>query len=197
MRINERTYAYDIQSLKQHLDISTATKIGTVELLDVYHMDLGNGNCYFLYNPVTKEYLSYVATDHNVTNKFLHLKQIENVSGEKGAISTLMFFLTRKKNFKFVIEKNEPMTYSGINWVIRTIVSGRKLFIFTDNNRESLDIDALKKEWEESRIDPDYEGKISIFIESINSTGYDVLFENTTNGLLLPMYKIFKDKDLD
>jgi hypothetical protein len=197
MRINEITYAYDIQSLKQHLDISTATKIGTVELLDVYHMDLGNGNCYFLYNPATKEYLSYVATDHNVTDKFLHLRQIENISGEKGAISTLMFFLTRKKNFKFVIEKSEPITSSGLNWVIRTIASGRKLFIFTNNNGQPLDIDALKKEWEESRIDPEYEGKISILIESINSTGYDMLFEYTITGLLLPMYKIFKDKDLD
>ena len=178
------------------LDVSKSTKIGTVDTLDVYQMDLGNGACYFLFHPRDEIYLSYVATDNKKTNNYLHLIQIENVSGIKGSLSALMYFLTKKQNFKFIITNNEPLTVNGLNWIIRTINSGRKFFNFKDINGHSLDIEKLTKEYEDSRIDPHYEGKISIVIESHSVNRSDKIFESY-DGLLMPMYRIFKDEDLD
>jgi len=181
------------------LDISKSTKIGTVDGLEVFQMDLGNGTCYFLFHPGDQTYLSYVATDNKKTNNYLHLRQIENVSGIKGSLSALMYFLTKKQNFKFIITNNEPLTVNGLNWIVRTINSGRKLFNFTDINGQSLDIKKLTKEYEDSQIDPQYQGKISIVIESHSGNGFNKIFESfeSYDGLLMPMYRIFKDEDLD
>jgi hypothetical protein len=195
MRIDEITYGSGIQSLARVLNINNSTKIGTCDNIDVYKMDLGNGTCYFLYDPDIESYLSYVAVDQIVSNGYLHLRQIENVSGIKGSVSTLMYFLTRNKNFRFVISKEEPLTIDGLRWVISTISSDRKLFNFKDSSGQPPDVDDLKKEWENSRIDPSYSGKITIFIESINGNSFNNIFESNT-GLLHRMYRIFKDVDL-
>lgn len=195
MRIDEITYGSGIQSLKRSLNIDNSTKIGTCDNLDVYEMDLGNGTCYFLYDSSTETYLSYVAIDKNISNGYVHLRQIENISGIKGSVSTLMYFLTRNKNFRFVISKEEPLTIDGLRWVIATISSNRKLFNFKDSSGQSLNVNDLKKEWEDSRIDPGYSGKITIFIESVDGNSFNNIFESET-GMLHRMYRIFKDEDL-
>jgi hypothetical protein len=181
------------------LDVSKSTKIGSVDNLDVYQMDLGNGVCYFLFHPIDQIYLSYVATDNKKTNNYLHLSQIENVSGIKGSLTPLMLFLTKKQNFKFIITNTEPLTVNSLNWIIRTINSGRKLFDFKDINGQSLDIKKLTKEYEDSWLDPQYQGKIFIVIESHSGNGFNRLFEpfESYDGLLMPMYRIFKDEELD
>ena len=180
------------------LDISKSTKIGSVDNLDVYQMDLGNGVCYFLFHPIDQIYLSYVATDNKKTNNYLHLSQIENVSGIKGSLTPLMLFLTKKQNFKFIITNTEPLTVNSLNWIIRTINSGRKFFDFKDINGQSLDIKKLTKEYEDSWLDPQYQGKISIVIESHSGNGFNRLFEPFDHtGLLMPMYCIFTDENLD
>lgn len=197
MKITEVEYAADIRSLKQHLNVNGSEKIGDVEGMSVYVMGLGNGSCYFLYDQLTEAYLSYVAVDREVTDGYAHLRQLENIAGIKGSLSTLMFFLTKKKNMKFVITDEEPLTNAGLNWIVNTIKSGRKLFMFKDQNGNMIDLDSLSKEWENSRIDPDYNGKISIFIETIVGNQFAGIFETKRNGILMPMYRIFKDSSLD
>lgn len=196
MKLDEITYGSDIASLTPHLDIKQSALIGHVDSMEVYEMDIGNGICFFLYDPKDTNFLSYVASDRKRTNGFLHLRQIENVSGIKGSISSLMFFLTRKKGLRFVITSQEPLIYTGLKWVGSVISSNRQLFKITDHAGVLPDIASIEDEWEQSRIDPSVKGTISIFIESSGNKEYNGIFESTS-GMLTPVYRIFKDPILE
>lgn len=195
MKIDEIEYSSGIRSLENVLDISNADMLGAIEGLHVYAMDLGNGTCFFLYDMKESKYLSYIAVDKNMSDGHSHLRQLENISGVKGSVSVLLFFLTRKRDMKFILTMNEPLTSQGLEWIVKTINSGRNLFHITDIEGKPIDIISLKNEWENSRIDTEYKGKISILIESTTGNSYDKLFEEQ-HGLLLCNYYILKDKDL-
>lgn len=196
MKINEIEYASGIQSLASHLTIDKSNHIGNVDSQQIFQMDLGNGVCYFLYDPNNQTYLSYVASSNQTENGYSPLNQIENISGTPGSVSALLYFLINNKGMKFIISSNEPLTDKGLAWLIKTIQSDRGLFTIKDQSGISIDTKELSAEWEETRTDPSYQGKISVIIESTGKENYSNIFESTA-GLLKSPYRIFKDKLLD
>lgn len=196
MKINEITYGSGIQSLAPYLKIDFETIIGVVDNLEVYKQSLGNGTAFFLVEPNQKNILSYVATDNKSTDNFLHLKLIENVYGIKGSLSALMYFLTKNQGLKFMITAQEPLTRTGLSWVNSVLLSNRQLFKFTDQTGNIPNINNISDEWEKSRINPEYKGKIEIFIESNILDSIHKIFESE-KGLLIPLYRIYKDMDLE
>jgi hypothetical protein len=196
MKIDEIEYASDIQSLALQLTVDNSTHIGNVDNQQVFQMNLNNGVCYFLYDANNQTYLSYVASNKQIIDGYHPLNQIENISNIPGSVSTLLYFLINNKGIKFIISAGEPLTNKGLAWVIKTIQSDRGLFTIKNQNGESVDPKALEAEWEASRTDSSYQGKISVIIESTGKESYNNIFE-PNNGLLKIPYRIFKDKSLD
>ena len=97
---------------------------------------------------------------------------------------------------KFIISASEPLTDKGLVWLIKGIRSDRELFTIKNQSGGPVDPNVLSAEWESSRTDPSYQGKISVIIESTSKENYSNIFESTT-GLLKSPYRIFKDKSLD
>jgi hypothetical protein len=195
MKINEIEYSSGIQSLMKHLDPKKSKLIGHVDTHEVYEFDLGNGTCFFLYNQNNDTVLSYVAIDNEITNGHRHLRQLESAVSKKGYISTLLYFLTRKQNLKFIVSNNEPLTQKGLNWIISSILSNRKLFTMRDQHNNTIDVKRLYDEWENSR-NSEAEGEISIFIESSDNKSYNKIFEESS-GLLQNMYRIINDNEME
>jgi hypothetical protein len=195
MKINEITYGSDIDSLMNHLDPGNSELIGHVDSNEVYKFDLGNGTCFFLYDKNDNSILSYVAIDMQNTNGYNHLRQLESSVSKKGYISALLYFLINNQKLKFVIAKDEPLTYNGLQWVISSIRSSRNLFSIHDQNNNVLDAKRLYDEWENSKNN-NASGETSIFIESTSIKPYDKIFESSS-GLLKNIYRIINDNDLE
>lgn len=188
MRVDEIEYASGIRSVAQHLSVEKATHLGMVDNHNIYEQDLGNSTAYFLVD--NDNILAYVALDDQH-----RLKQLENITKIAGAVTTILYFLTRKKGYKIVIDKTEPLTLDGLNWLVKLIISDRNLFKITDQSGNSPSIDDIKKEWEDVRTGKKQNGEIGIVIEN---TGIDVtrIFEDAPIGLLKPAYKILHDSSL-
>ena len=195
MRINEISYGSGIQSLKKYLDPSKSTLMGYVDGHIVYSFPLGNGTCFFLFDQNQEILLSYVAIDDNVSNGYCHLRQLENVTGVKGSISTLMYYLTNEKKLKFVITKDEPLTHDGLKWIISIINSSRALFKIHDQYGNNPEPKKLDDEWMSGKNE-NTEGSTSIYIESTMKKAYNEIFESPS-GLLMNCYRILKDNDLE
>jgi hypothetical protein len=196
MKINEIGYASGIQSLASQLTIDNSTHIGNVDNQQVFQTDLNNGMCYFLYNANNQTYLSYVASNNQVVDGYHPLNQIENTSNIPGSVSTLLYFLINNKGIKFIISAGEPLTDKGLAWLIKAIQSDRGLFTIKNQNGEPVDLKALEAEWEASRTDSSYQGKISVVIESTGKESYNNIFKSN-DGLLKTPYRILEDKSLD
>jgi hypothetical protein len=194
MRINEITYGSGIQSLTQYLDTSKSDLVGHVDSHQVYSFNLGNGTCFFLFDDTQQRVLSYVAISKDNTSGYIHLRQIENVSGVKGSISTLLYYLINEQKLKFVITKDEPLTHSGLKWIISAIQSSRSLFRIRDQDGNAPPA-KLYDEWIRSKNE-NMEGSTSIYIESTERPVYNKIFE-APSGFMKNSYRILKDNELE
>ena len=189
MKICEIDYASGIPPL--HIDLAQTIQVGTIENQQVFGIEDSQNEIYMFI--VAEKVTTYIAVSKQEINGHHCLRRLENISAPKGSITALCVFLISKKNYKLVIDKSEPLTYAGLNWIVKLIQSGGRGMKISDEFGKMPDVNSLVKEWENTRINYS-PGSTSIFIENKNIPGAP-LFE--TYGFVKPAYKFLYDLKID
>jgi hypothetical protein len=164
--IKEIMYSSSIASsehIVKALNPSTDNNIGVIDHHPVYIMDGGNCIVIYIANSVN-QIQSYAIVEKKLNDGYYVLRQLENVAKKSGIIMALLQFLA-SENIKLIIRHDEPMTQHGLKWIIKLINDPQGLDIH-DGSGNPIPVSDLVDEWNNSRLDPSYQGKISIVIES-------------------------------
>ena len=171
--------------------------VGNIEGFDIYSKALGNKRLFALLDD-DGNLLSYIIVGEPKEHlDYLPLHRIENLSGVKGLATTLAAGIKNLKA-KFVINADEKLTLSGLNWVISLINSGRHGFIVTDQNGNCPDIQQLIKERGDAIITGD-SGPTTLFIECNNRIKSQLAKNNhiwLSESILKPAYLFLGDPSL-
>ncbi len=187
--INEIDHANASPPLNWKPEMKQQCKIiGHADGYDIYAMGFGEKRLFaFLEND--GKLLAYIVTGKPTNDypEYLPLERIENLSKISGLATTLALGI-RTLGAKFMIAASEPLTMSGLNWVLGLLKSGSKAFIVTDQDGNSLNSEKLKSEWQTAHVQQEA-GPTMILIE-FNKRSIDKLTENNTQhvskSLLLP-----------
>jgi hypothetical protein len=117
-------------------------KDGEIEGYDVMKIDSGSQLIYFLAS--NNEVLSFIGFENG------YLKNIKNVSKQSGVVRALMGYLVHIKKITIKISPSEPLTPSGIKWILHFIKNPQGLVI-TDQQGNEINQNELSKEWEVAR----------------------------------------------
>ena len=193
MKINEIVYASGIQSISGRLDPALAGHAGYIENYEIRIQVFPDSAAVLLLDAAEK-ILAYMVIQEVSTN-VMRLRQIENVSNIPGAIVSIIYFLSKKLNFKVIVDKTEPLTSKGLDWVVKIMANNRNMFIITDLDGNPPDIDTIKKEWEDSRADASHVGEYGIIIESTAlPNGNTQMFEDTSATILKTAYQLMHNR---
>jgi hypothetical protein len=187
--INEIDHANASPPLNWKPEMKQQCKIiGHADGYDIYAMGFGEKRLFaFLEND--GKLLAYIVTGKPTTDypEYLPLERIENLSKISGLATTLALGI-RTLGAKFMIAASEPLTMSGLNWVLGLLKFGSKAFVVTDQNGNLLNSEKLKSEWQTAHVQQEA-GPTTILIE-FNKRSIDKLAENNTHhvskSLLLP-----------
>lgn len=184
--ISEIDYAVDINPYNP--DISKSKYIGTMQHRNIVLIDGGDHNIFVMIDNDDKTPMAYVALNKNSINGFYPINQMENLTGTSGAITSIMGFLVSNLKYKLTFDKNEPLTLSGLQWLLKLLKHNGRGFKIYDQTGKFPDIDEIKDEWDKSMISHNDIGTISFFIENngivpgikennIIKTPYKILFD--------------------
>lgn len=167
----------------------------------LYHHIENQINFYFLIND-QQELLAYVASKKSI-NGYDSLIRLEKLVKTDGLITLIIIGLVSSGK-KFIIEKDEELTYFGLEWLCKSIKSNRHGLKITDQNGNLVDVSDLRKEW---YINWDSKNQsisnIAVLIENLNINS-SKLIEDSKNWksvkakktLLMPYVHWKGDKDL-
>ncbi len=138
-------------------------KVGYTEGFDIYYMPDGSNKMFMVLDDDGK-LLAYVTVGHskNFPDR-MSIHRIENVSGKAGLATTLVAGL-RQMGAKFVIDADEPLTPSGLKWVLSLIRSNRQAFNIMDQDGNPIEPNKLAREREDAIFNKG-PGPTSILIE--------------------------------
>ena len=118
--------------------ISMSKIVGQVDGNNVMSVSSGDQTVYFLI--IDDQMASFIGFENG------HLKNIKNFTKTLGVVRALVGYLVHIKKQPIKISKDEPLTPSGIKWLLHLISNPRGLNI-KDTSGKPIDVDALNTEW--------------------------------------------------
>lgn len=162
--MNEIEYASNIVPFRTNVD--NLEIIGHMENRDIAIIQDNNHEIYIMKTEDDKM-MAYVALSKHTINGYYPINQFENVSKTPGAITALIAFLVSNKKYKLTFDKTEPLTYDGLQWLLKLIKNKGRGFTITDNTGHFPLAQDVIDDWNNSRND-NTPGKINVFIENKN-----------------------------
>lgn len=162
--LNEIGHASELQTVQWKPEYAASCEIvGETEGLKIHCMPTGNNKMFMILDD-SNELEAYVIVGHssNFPDR-MNIRQIDNVSGRPGLATTLVAGL-RKLGAKFVIDSDEPLTNSGLEWVLSLIKGRGTWFNITDQHGDPIDPVKLAKE-RINALDNRKSGLTSVLIE--------------------------------
>lgn len=158
--LNEIDYTPAIEPLQISFEqlAANAKIVGDIDNRDVWKYDDGHAQVYFVMsNSVDGLIIMFDNALHG----------IRNYSGEKGLITMLVGFVTHRLGIRVLIEKDEPFTPEGIQWLCSLIKSGGRGLKISDQNGNFPDADLLYAEWAGAMKSNDHGGPSQLTIENV------------------------------
>jgi hypothetical protein len=193
--INEIGFTSELVSVKgKSFDLADASLLDNWETNDIWEISDSGKHFFFIKNDVGDNFDAYVAiTPTQVIGRW-PIARMENVSGKRGFISSILAYLVSVQKMKLVIPSDEGLTQFSLDWVIRITDNGPRGFAITDQNGDKIDTVKLRDEWRQAQR-TGISGPTAILIEN-SHISTKLLTERNYTGMLMPMLQFSGDDDL-
>ena len=169
--------------------IASAINVGVIDAETVTTLSSADVEMYLLFGGQ-----AYIIIDRVPTSSgHYRLHRVWNETA-KGAITALLIFIIGKLGKKLVIDSDEDLTKMGIDWLAKLIAAGGRGISITDQDRQLIDINALKSEWKTS-YSTEVSGPTAIFFEN-RCIKQRALSEHIAGSLLMPYIYYLSDEGL-
>jgi len=158
-------YAISIPNENISFDPKWAKIVGTIDSQDVWASRGIKNHIIFAFRNNEKT-IAYIIINEHPINDCYPLVRIWSSGTQKGLITALVGYVTKKQNLKLVITDKEPLTPEGMQWLVKLIQNPRG-FNITDQSKNPVDIHQIQHEWQLAKNTGKPEGNTNIFIEHI------------------------------
>lgn len=122
------------------------------------------------------------------------LRGAQRFTEERGQITALMLFILHDLKRNFMINREEPMTKHGKDWIISLIKSGGRGVKLRDQNGNYPDPDVIEREWLWSKENWGASGPTEIYFES--KMGNHKFIKKSDNRLIPMIVYIGSDMEV-